>query len=171
MKLVAVTSCPTGIAHSQMAAEGIEQAAEKLGHEIKVEIQGAMGAENELTDEDVAGADAVIIAADTSVSRDRFEGKPLVKAPVKDGINDAEDLIRQAVEKAGGNVESAAETDTEDEMSAIEGEEGTGEPDAGTGESPDDRTESSAESDESDRENGGGIVAKIKSLFKGAAEP
>ncbi|WP_136686608.1 PTS fructose transporter subunit IIB [Halorhabdus amylolytica] len=166
MKLVAVTSCPTGIAHSQMAAEGLEQAAENLGHEIKVEIQGAMGAENELTGEDVAEADAVIIAADTSVSRDRFEGKPLVKAPVKDGINDAEDLIRTAVEKAGGNVESPAG----DEQPDTEG--AGGEPDAETGQSPDAGTGSTSKSEESDRkEDDGGIVAKIKSLFKGAAEP
>jgi len=167
MKLVAVTSCPTGIAHSQMAAEGLEQAAEELGHEIKVEIQGAMGAENELTDADVADADAVIIAADTSVSRDRFEDKPLVKAPVKDGINDGENLIRKAVEKAGGDVESSLG----EEVSETEGERADGEPEAGTGQSPDGGADSTSKSDESDREDGGGIVAKIKSLFKGAAEP
>ena len=72
MKLVAVTACPTGIAHSQMAAENLEQAAERMGHDIKVEIQGAMGAENELSAEDVESAGAAIIAADTAVNRDRF---------------------------------------------------------------------------------------------------
>lgn len=108
MKLVAITSCPTGIAHSQMAAENLEQTAETLGHEIRVEIQGAMGAEDELTAAEIDEADAVIVAADTSVNRDRFEGVPLVKGTVKDAVNDAEALIEQAVEKAGGSVETAA---------------------------------------------------------------
>jgi len=89
MKIVAVTSCPTGIAHSQMAAENLERTAEELGHDISVEIQGAMGAENELSAERIAAAGAVVIAADTSVSRDRFEGKPVVKGTVKDAVNDA----------------------------------------------------------------------------------
>lgn len=108
MKLVAVTSCPTGIAHSQMAAENLEQTAEKLGHEIRVEVQGAMGAEDELTAAEIEEADAVIIAADTSVNRDRFEGTTLVKGTVKDAVNDAEGLIERAVERAGGD---AAVTD------------------------------------------------------------
>lgn len=113
MKLVAVTSCPTGIAHSQMAAENLEGTAERMGHEIRVEVQGAMGAENELSKEDIESADAVIIAADTSVSRDRFEGKPLVKGPVKDAVNDAESLIERATKEAGGQPESTPTTDTE----------------------------------------------------------
>lgn len=71
MKFVAVTACPTGIAHSQMAAENLEQEAAKQGHEITVEIQGAMGAENELTAADIEAADAAIIAADTSPKRSR----------------------------------------------------------------------------------------------------
>lgn len=98
MKLVAVTSCPTGIAHSQMAAENLEQTADRLGHDIEVEVQGAMGASNELSADDIAAADAVIIASDTSVSRDRFQGKPLVKGTVKDGVNDAEGLVQKAVD-------------------------------------------------------------------------
>lgn len=123
MKLVAVTSCPTGIAHSQMAAENLEQTAERLGHEIKVEVQGAMGAQNELTAGEIADAEAVIIASDTAVSRDRFEGKPLVKGTVKDGVNDPESLFEraaelveegktEAVEVGGGESESDAESDT-----------------------------------------------------------
>ena len=102
MKLVAVTSCPTGIAHSQMAAENLEQTADRLGHDIRVEVQGAMGAENELTADDIAAADAVIIAADTSVSRERFTNLPLVKGTVKDAVNDAEGLIEQALVKSDG---------------------------------------------------------------------
>jgi len=162
MKLVAVTSCPTGIAHSQMAAEGIEQAAEKLGYEIKVEIQGAMGAENELTGEDIAAADAVVIASDTSVNQDRFEGKPVVNAPVKDGINDAENLLRKAVEKADGDADAAAETEPVTESNDA----------AGDAVAEDDDSSQTSDADGSDRKGGsGGIVAKIKSLFQGAAEP
>ncbi|PSP55389.1 PTS sugar transporter subunit IIC [Halobacteriales archaeon QS_1_67_19] len=111
MKLVAVTSCPTGIAHSQMAAENLEQTGEELGHEISVEVQGAMGAQDELTAEEIAAADAVIIAADTSVKRDRFEGKPVVKGTVKDAVNDAEGLVDEAIERAeAGGDESETES-------------------------------------------------------------
>jgi PTS system fructose-specific IIB component len=109
MKLVAVTSCPTGIAHSQMAAENLRTKAEELGHEISVEVQGAMGAQDELTADEIADADAVIIAADTAVSRDRFEGMPVVKGTVKDAVNDVESLIHEAVELA----ESGATGETE----------------------------------------------------------
>ncbi|QRV14184.1 PTS fructose transporter subunit IIB [Haloterrigena salifodinae] len=107
MKFVAVTSCPTGIAHSQMAAENLEQTATDLGHEIDVEVQGAMGQENELSSDAIAEADAVIIAADTSVNRDRFEGKPVVKAPVKDAVNDVEELFERAIAAADGEASSA----------------------------------------------------------------
>jgi len=155
MKFVAVTSCPTGIAHSQMGAEGLEQAAEELGYEITVEIQGAMGAENELTSEEIAEADAVIIAADTSVSRDRFEGKPVVKVPVADAINEAEDLLQQAAEKADGDAEPEAETgseatttESEDETSVEADAETTSEPPAS-----------------SDRSESTGLLGKIKQLF------
>ncbi|WP_435346993.1 PTS fructose transporter subunit IIB [Haloarchaeobius sp. HRN-SO-5] len=117
MKFVAVTSCPTGIAHSQMAAENLEQTAERLGHDIRVEVQGAMGAENELTADDVATAEAVIIAADTAVSRDRFTEVPVVKGTVKDAVNDAEGLVGQAVTAAGDSddgSDAAASTGTAD---------------------------------------------------------
>jgi PTS system fructose-specific IIB component len=106
MKLVAVTACPTGIAHSQMAAENLEQTAEKEGHEITVEIQGAMGAENELSSEGISAAEAAIIAADTSVNRDRFADVPVVKGTVKDGINDPESLFERAREAVGEGGES-----------------------------------------------------------------
>jgi len=112
MKLVAVTSCPTGIAHSQMAAENLEQTAEELGHDIKVEVQGAMGAENELSEADIAAADAAIIASDTSVSQDRFSDIPLIKGTVKDAVNDAEGMIADAVEAADGD---APNTEVESE--------------------------------------------------------
>lgn len=112
MKLVAVTSCPTGIAHSQMAAENLEQTGESLGHEISVEVQGAMGTQDELTSEEITAADAVVIAADTSVKRDRFENKPLVKGTVKDAVNDAEGLIQEATELADSDA-SKSTTDPE----------------------------------------------------------
>ncbi|MCC3763130.1 fructose-specific PTS transporter subunit EIIC [Glycomyces sp. TRM65418] len=100
MKLVAVTSCPTGIAHTYMAAEAIEQAAKDAGHEIHVETQGAAGAEA-LDPQWIAEADAVIFAADVDVrDKERFAGKPVVSAGVKRGINHAADMVAEAVEKA-----------------------------------------------------------------------
>jgi len=96
MKIVAVTSCPTGIAHTYMAAEALEQAAKNAGHEIKVETQGAAGAEA-VPDADIAAADAVVFAADVEVrNRERFAGKPLVQTSVKRAINDAPNLIAEA---------------------------------------------------------------------------
>src|SRR5450759_1359077 len=100
MKFVAVTSCPTGIAHTYMAAEGLEQAAKAAGHQIEVETQGAAGL-TPLDPETIAAADAVIFAADVEV-RDagRFAGKPLVRAGVKKAISDGPGLIAQAVAAA-----------------------------------------------------------------------
>jgi PTS system fructose-specific IIB component len=117
MELVAVTSCPTGIAHSQMAAENLETTAEEMGHDITVEVQGAMGAENELSADDIADAGAVIIAADTSVSRDRFTEKPVVKGTVKDAVNDARSLVEEAVSavESGDTGEVTATTSAGDE--------------------------------------------------------
>lgn len=97
MKLVAVTSCPTGIAHTYMAAEALSMAAKEMGHEIKVETQGSVGAENVITDEDLKQAQAVIIAADTNVDKTRFEGMPVVEVSVKDAIKDAKGLITKAL--------------------------------------------------------------------------
>ncbi|AFK19266.1 PTS sugar transporter subunit IIC [Haloferax mediterranei ATCC 33500] len=122
MKFVAVTSCPTGIAHSQMAAENLLQIAERLGHDIDVEVQGAMGTQDELDADAIAEADAVIITSDTSVSRDRFEGKLVLKGTVKDGVNNAEAVIEKAAELADagktgsvtfGSGEGAADADAE----------------------------------------------------------
>lgn len=109
MRLIAVTACPTGIAHTYMAAEALETKAKELGVEIKVETQGSIGAENELTDEDIKSADAVIIAADTKVSRDRFQGLPLVEASVKDAIDDAEELIERARRAEKPSAEASAQ--------------------------------------------------------------
>lgn len=102
MKIVAVTACPTGVAHTNMAAKALSKIGEKLGHTIKVEKQGALGIQNRLTKEDIKDADVVILAVDVKVrEKERFEGKIIhqvsVSAPLKDGtkvINDALDLIK-----------------------------------------------------------------------------
>jgi PTS system fructose-specific IIC component len=100
VKLVAVTSCPTGIAHTYMAAEALEQAARAAGHEISVETQGAAGADP-IPPEVIAAADAVIFGADVEVrDRHRFDGKPLITVSVKKAISDATAIIEQAVEAA-----------------------------------------------------------------------
>jgi len=114
MKFVAVTACPTGIAHSQMGAENLEQEAEKRGHDIEVEIQGAMGAENELSAGTIDAADAAIIAADTSVTRDRFEDLPLVKGTIKDAVNDVEGLMDEAEAAAGGEADTEVTAGTDE---------------------------------------------------------
>ncbi|MEV5948937.1 fructose-specific PTS transporter subunit EIIC [Streptomyces sp. NPDC051993] len=95
LKLLAVTACPTGIAHTYMAAEKLAQAAAELGIEMKVETQGSIGAENVLTDNDVRDADGVIIAADKDVTLDRFAGKRVLSVPVADGIHRPAQLIEQ----------------------------------------------------------------------------
>ncbi|MEV8537201.1 fructose-specific PTS transporter subunit EIIC [Streptomyces sp. NPDC051211] len=95
LKLLAVTACPTGIAHTYMAAEKLQQAAERLGVDMKVETQGSIGAENQLSDNDVREADGIIIAADTEVDRDRFVGKRVLSTGVADGIHKPEELIRR----------------------------------------------------------------------------
>ncbi len=100
-KILAVTSCPTGIAHTYMAAEGLEQAAKAKGCFIKVETRGSGGAKNVLTDKEIAEADCIIIAADAQVPTDRFNGKKVLQRQVSDGINKADELIELAM---SGNV-------------------------------------------------------------------
>ena len=100
-RICAVTSCPTGIAHTYMAAEGIEKAAKAAGCWVKVETRGSGGAKNVLTDKEIEEADCIIVAADAKVPMDRFHGKKLIEAPVSDGINKADELIRRA---KSGNV-------------------------------------------------------------------
>lgn len=97
VKILAVTSCPTGIAHTYMAAEGIEKAAKAKGCFIKVETRGSGGAKNMLTDKEIAEADCIIVAADAQVPMDRFDGKKLIERQVSDGINKAEELIELAM--------------------------------------------------------------------------
>ncbi|WP_163539445.1 PTS fructose transporter subunit IIABC [Gracilibacillus sp. YIM 98692] len=96
-KILAITSCPNGIAHTYMAAENLEKAAEEMGIEIKVETQGSIGAENELTSSEIEEADAIIIAADKTVIKDRFVGKKLITAGVQEGIRNPKYLIEKAL--------------------------------------------------------------------------
>ena len=97
--VLAVTGCPTGIAHTYMAAEALERKAEELGYQIKVETRGSSGAKNVLTVEEIAKADGIIVAADTKVPMERFDGKPVIITKVADGINKPEELIRKIVDK------------------------------------------------------------------------
>lgn len=97
MNIVAVTACPTGIAHTYMAAEQLEKTGKAQGHQIKVETQGAMGIENEISAAEIAAADAVIFAVDIDVEqRERFEGKKILQVPVKQAIKDPTGLFTQA---------------------------------------------------------------------------
>ena len=95
--VLAVTACPTGIAHTYMAAENLENTGKKLGISLKAETDGSGGAQNVLTKEEIAAAEAIIVAADKNVEMARFDGKPVIMVPVADGIHKAEALINQAV--------------------------------------------------------------------------
>lgn len=92
-KVLAVTACPTGIAHTYMAAEALEKAGKKLGISVKVETNGSGGAKNILTDEEIADCDGIIVAADKSVAMARFDGKKVIRTKVSDGIKKPEELI------------------------------------------------------------------------------
>ncbi len=96
-KLLAVTSCPTGIAHTYMAAEGLEKAARAKGWKIKIETRGSAGAKNVLTQEEIDAADCIIVAADAQVPMDRFNGKRVIQCQVSDGISKAPELLERAV--------------------------------------------------------------------------
>ncbi len=96
-RILAVTSCPTGIAHTYMAAEGLEKAAKAAGCFIKVETRGSGGAKNVLTEQEIKDADCIIIAADAKVPMDRFHGKKLIECQVTDGISKADQLVERAI--------------------------------------------------------------------------
>lgn len=98
-RVLAVTACPTGIAHTFMAAEALEKSAKKLGYSIKVETNGSSGAKNVLTAEDIQAADGIIIAADKNVEMSRFNGKPVLRTKVADGIHKADELIETIILK------------------------------------------------------------------------
>ncbi len=123
-KLVAVTACPTGIAHTYMAADALKYAAEELGYDLKVETQGSSGNEK-LTQADIDAADAVIFAVSVNVrERNRFAGKPFVESPVKRGIDEPKEMIAEALAEAenpNGARVAAAASSTEDSAGATEG--------------------------------------------------
>lgn len=111
--IVAVTACPTGIAHTYMAAEAIEKKVKELGYQVKVETRGSAGAKNVLTDDEIAKATGVIVACDTNVPTDRFDGKKVIECQVSDGINKTEELVKRIaagdapVFKASGKKEAS----------------------------------------------------------------
>ena len=115
-RILAVTSCPTGIAHTYMAAEGLEKAAAKAGCTIKIETRGSGGAKNVLTEQEIADADCIIVAADAKVPMERFDGKHVIQCQVSDGISKADELIERALKqdapvfKAGTNSEETVQS-------------------------------------------------------------
>lgn len=120
--ILAVTGCPTGIAHTYMAAEALEKKAKELGCRIKVETRGSGGAKNVLTKQEIAEADCIIVAADTQVPMERFAGKPVIQCRVADGISKAEELLRRAfsghaaVYKAGDSTAHENEEEGKDSV-------------------------------------------------------
>lgn len=119
-QVLAVTACPTGIAHTYMAAEALEEKGKELGISIKVETNGSGGAKNVLTAEEIKNCTAIIIAADKNVEMARFEGKPVIKVKVSDGIHKSKELIEKAVKAdapiyhhEGGAVENTSSTENE----------------------------------------------------------
>ncbi len=126
-RFVGITSCPTGIAHTFMAAAALEKAAKALGHTIKVETQGSVGAKNQLTPEDIAAADAVVIAAETNVDTSRFGGKRLYMTGTKQAMHAGQDVLKKALEQpvggggAGGDLAGAVERAKADRAKARTG--------------------------------------------------
>lgn len=112
-KIVAITACPVGIAHTYMAAENLQKAASQLEVEIKVETQGSVGAENILTEEDIRQAEGVIFAADKNVDKSRFQGKQYVETGVQDGIHKPKQLIQNILDKKGKTLSGSADQQEE----------------------------------------------------------
>lgn len=94
-KILGVAACPAGIAHTYIVAESLEQAGKRAGYEVKVETSGASGVENDLTEEEIDEAVAIIIAADTKVEMERFRGKPLIDISLKDAIRKPDEIIEE----------------------------------------------------------------------------
>src|SRR6266446_7363860 len=117
-KIIAVTSCPTGIAHTFMAAESLQRGAQALGHTIKVETQGSVGSQNTLTEADIQGADQVIIAADTKVDMSRFQGKPIYETSTNAAIKDGQAVVKNALAQAAAHPVQATKTDYVAEVQA-----------------------------------------------------
>ncbi len=120
--IVAITSCPTGIAHTFMAAEGLQRGAEALGHTIKVETQGSVGAQNTLTEAEVRAADLVIIAADTKVEMSRFAGKSVYETSTNAAIKDGQAVVKEALAQVAAQPAATAKTDYVAEVQAAKAE-------------------------------------------------
>ncbi|WP_367565154.1 PTS fructose transporter subunit IIB [Lacrimispora sp.] len=101
MKILAITACTAGIAHTYIAREKLENAAKELGHDIKVETQGSIGVENEFTPEEIRGADVIVISADIRVNKERFTGKPVVEIPISMVMKSPKGVITKIQEKMG----------------------------------------------------------------------
>ena len=102
MKIIGITSCPSGVAHTYMAAEALTKAAEAAGCEVKIETQGSVGAENILTEADVASADVVVLTKDTALNgEERFEGKPIVRVSIQDLVKKAEAIVAALKKQLG----------------------------------------------------------------------
>ncbi len=114
-EILAITACPTGIAHTYMAAEALEKMGEQLGHKVKVETHGSSGVKNKFTKEEIKNAKAVIIAADTKIDLSRFDGKKLVKAKVADGINKPQELIEHVLSSEAKTYHSANKNSQEED--------------------------------------------------------
>ena len=117
-QILAVTACPTGIAHTYMAAESLERTAKELGYTIKVETNGSGGDKNVLTPEEIASCDCIIVAADKDVRMARFDGKPVIVTKVANGIHRAKELIEEA---ESGTI-SVYHSDRKEEVEAFGGE-------------------------------------------------
>lgn len=123
-RLVAITACPTGIAHTFMAAEALKKSAAALGHEIRVETQGSVGAKNQLTTEEISAADAVVIAADTNVDLSRFAGKPLTRVSTKDAMHHGQKVIADALQKPAGGAAGASDASLARNVEQLKAERG-----------------------------------------------
>ena len=113
---LAITACPTGIAHTYMAAENLEAAAKKLGYRIKIETHGSIGVEGSFSAQDIEEADAVVVGADTVIAKDRFHGKRLVATGVDEAIKHPEQLLTKSLEATAwkGEDKGASESEAED---------------------------------------------------------
>ena len=120
-EILGITACPTGIAHTYMAAEALENAGKEMGHLVKIETQGQSGVKNKLTKEEIKNAKAIIIAADIDIDLSRFKGKKVIKAKVSDGIHKSKELIEKALKSKdipvySGNGKDEEETESSDSI-------------------------------------------------------
>ena len=104
MKVVGITSCPSGVAHTYMAAEALKKAGEKLGVEIKVETQGGIGIENVITEADLTNTDYVVLTKEVAIkNEERFKGKKIVRVNIADAVKKAEDIVKKLIEHYNSN--------------------------------------------------------------------